>query len=288
MKQQLIHISRIGLAGLVGLVGLVLAACSNREAPYITEPTLIDLAVKTDKVTASTAQISITPLDDRAYYYVECVPADSAYRPGKMDRDFMILVMDSVYIDYLEWRHDLLVEGENYIAPFTSHCLKYGAQDLHLTLLSPLTEYMVYAFCVNPVSNQPMGQLFYSYFTTDSLSDVSMSFQFYAENDILYVLPSNDDRYYVFDYMYEDTYKEFYHSSPVEALSSVVDFYREFHLEEYMLRKNAYQEYLNYRMDPDVSYILLAAAYDGAVSQQVTVARMYVDPDGKPHIVKIN
>ena len=271
---------------LFGVFGLF-AACNKGEAPYILEPTEITLLVNSSKTTASTAQVSVVPVDDRAYYYVECVPTDSmGYTPGTMDKDFMMLVMDSVYIAYLEWRHDHLVEGENYIAPFTSHCLKYGVQDLHLTLLSPNTSYTVYAFCVNPVSNQPMGNLFYTTFTTDTLTNVTMTFQFSLENDMLYVMPSNDDTYYVCEMLEEELFEDMFGSSASECLANIVDMYKEYNLIDYMLHKNAYYGDLKYYIEPDIRYVVLAAAYDGAISNDIAVARFYVDPDGIPHMIK--
>jgi hypothetical protein len=273
---------------LIGALGL-LTACNKGEAPYILEPTEITLVVKEKKITASTAEVSIIPFDDRAYYYVECVPTDSmGYKPGSMDKDFMMLVMDSVYIAYLEWRHDHLVDGENYIAPFTSHCLKYGVQDLHLTLLSPNTSYTVFAFCVNPLTNQPMGELFYTRFTTDTLTNVSLTFQFSIENDMLYVMPSNDNTYYICDVIEEELFDEIYNGSASECLASIVDIYKQYNLIEYMLHKNAYHAEVGYLFDPDTRYIILAAAYDGAISNDITVAKVYVDPDGVPHLVKSN
>lgn len=276
-------IQHISLMGLMGLMSLIFASCNNGEAVYITEPTEINLFVDPNQLTASTASITVTPVDDRAYFYIECKPANH-YTPGTMDKDFMMLTMDSVYIEYLTWRYYHLVEGETYVAPFSSHNLKYGVQDVHFKNLEPMSEYMVYAFCVNPISNQPMGDLFFLYFQTDSLRHVDLSFQFKLEKHILYIMPSNDDDNYVVDIIDKESFVHSYNSNPVAFLANGIDDAKEFGVLEFYLHQNAVQIDLS-PLDPNTLYVLATSAYDGDINSDITTAEIYVDPDGNPHLV---
>jgi len=270
---------------LVCLMGLIcFTACNKGEAAYIVQPTPIRLTVLTDKTTASTAQIHIAPVDDRAYFFVDTLPA-GWYKPGTMDRDFMMLVMDSIYIDYLTWRHDHLKDAETYIAPFSSHCLKYGVQTVHFNELSANSEYMVYAFCVNPVTNQPMGDLYFDYFTTDSLRQRNLSFQFALEGQQLYIMPSDDETQYVSAIISEEELKWEFDGDPYQYLSTVVAIYKEFGLLDFVVHKNAYFEDLEGFLDPDTYYVALACAYDGEFADTYTRREIYVDPDGGYHLV---
>ena len=277
-------IQHISLMGLMGLMSLIFASCNNGEAVYITEPTEINLFVDPNQLTASTASITVTPVDDRAYFYIECKPV-SHYTPGTMDKDFMILTMDSVYIEYLTWRYNHLIIGENYVAPFSSHCLKYGVQDVHFKNLEPMSEYMVYAFCVNPISNQPMGDLFYLYFQTDSLRNVDLTFQFKIEKQILYVMPSNDKDNYVMDITSKEMFVDTYNSNPVAFLANGIDEAKAWNVLEFYLHQNAVQIDLEGGFEPNSIYVLAASAYDGGINSNITTAEIYVDPDGIPHLI---
>lgn len=272
---------RVGVLALLA-VALMLPACVNPgEAEYITEPTEIKLTVNQSSITASTAQVRVEPVDDRAYFYVECKPVGH-YVPGTMDRDFMMLVMDSVYISYLSWRHRLLTEGQTYVAPFSSHCLKYGVQDVHFTELTPSSRYIVYAFAVNPVSNQPMGDLYYAYFETDSVRKSSLTFQFSVDMDAFYVMPSNDNDYYVVMLESVKAIREDYHGSYDECVEKNVEFYAEYNILDLVLHKNAYRYAFEWLEIHDDTVALMAAGYDGRVNSDAAYTRLYFDRYGVP------
>ena len=276
----------LNLQIVVLLLAVVLSACNNGEAVYITEPTVIDLSISDNGLTASTIEMKVTPEDDRAYYYIECLSVDTLnkYLSRSTPKDFMMLTMDRVYIDYLIWRYDLLIEGETYIAPFSSHCLKYGVQNVHFTALEPMSDYVVFAFCVNPISNQPMGELYTYYFTTDSLRKVSLTFQFKLEQSVLYIMPSNDKDYYIADIIEKEVYKNNYNSDPIAYMSSCINYAKEYQFLDFYLRKNAIQIDISYTA-PNTHYVLAATAYDGGISSDVATQEIYCDPDGIPHLV---
>jgi len=281
MKKSLTYIC---LVSLISLMGLTFTACNNGEAEYTIKPTPIKITVLTDKITAGTAQINLAPEDDRAYFFTRVVPANE-YKPGTMDRDFMMLVMDSVYIDYLQWRYYHLREGETFIAPFTSHSLKYGVQTLHVDTLLPNTEYMVYAFCVNPITNQPMGDLYYDYFSTDSLPHVDLTFQFKLEGSSLYIMPSDDNTQYVSALESKDVLRDKYDDNPLVCIQNVVNTCKEYGILEYITHRNAYKEDLEYMMIPNEPYVYICAAYDGVIASKCTVCKLSEDSKGHFHIL---
>lgn len=276
MKKQFIYI-------VLWCIACCVAGCSN-EAVYITEPTTISLVVHAEHTTASTVQVEVVPEDDRAYYFVECIPA-SNYRPGSMDRDYMILKMDSAYIAYLNWRAELLQKNEEFVAPFSSHCLKYGVQDVHFTELEPLQEYLVYAFCVNPENNQPMGKLYYTYFTTDSLRKVEIGFQLHFEGLTLYVMPSRDDVRYFADVAPLEVIEQTYGGSPVNYMTHLLNTCKEYHLLDYYLYQNAASRDLTYEVMPDSYYLLMAAGYDGDFTSEILSRKCYIDAQKVPHLL---
>lgn len=276
-------LKQIGIMGLMSLMGVIFTACnSSGEAAYITEPTEIALTVLSDHITAGSAQVYIEPLDDRAYYFTRVVPANQ-YIPGTMDRDFMMLVMDSVYIHYLMWRYDLLRAGETYIAPFSSHSLKYGVQTVHVDTLSPDTEYMIYAFCVNPVTQQPMGNLFFNYFKTDSHTHTDLSFQFALEGEALYIMPSNDETQYVTCIEETEVIKNEYHNDPMELVVYTVDNAKTLQILDFYIHRNAYL-YSVYLL-PNRHYTIVCTAYDGKLAAEYTTCEIYCDPDGIYHLI---
>ena len=275
-------LKHIRLLGLMSLMSLVFTACNNGEAAYITEPTDIVLTVLSDHITAGSAQVLVEPVDDRAYFFVRAIPANE-YVPGTMDRDFMMLVMDSVYIDYLKWRYYLLRNGEKYIAPFSSHSLKYGVQTIHVDTLAPDTEYMIYAFCVNPVTQQPMGDLFFNYFKTNSHAHTDLSYQFALEGDALYIMPSNDETQYFAALEETDVIKTEFHNNPMEFATYTVDNAKSLQILEFYVHRNAY--YYSMSLMPDKHYTVVCTAYDGRLAEEYVTCEIYCDPDGKYHLV---
>lgn len=280
-------LKHICLMGLMSLMGVLFTACKNYgEAAYITEPTDIALTVLSDHITAGSAQVLIEPMDDRAYYFTRAVPANE-YIPGTMDRDFMMLVMDSVYIHYLLWRYDLLRAGETYIAPFSSHSLKYGVQTIHVDTLAPDTKYMIYAFCVNPVNLQPMGDLYCEYFQTTSITDIHLTFQLELEDEAVYIMPSDDETNYLAAIIDKDMFVKDYNESVIHYFNSQIEDWKEYGLLDWFMKeflhKNAYR--FLYYFTPG-NYVVLLAPYDGGISPNTTVCEIEVDSAGVATLIE--
>lgn len=179
------------IAGLAVLTVVALCATScNPEASWTTKDVTIQISPYT--VSAGYIECSFTPNED-AYYLVACEPAKPGVNPQDNPKQFMTLALDSANTEYIQWRHDLLKEGEFSIAPFASHCLQYGKIDKFFTNLEPDTEYWIYAFVVNPEKIQPAGKLFLQTVTTKSTSVVDVHFEYRVRGYWDYIYPLNPD-----------------------------------------------------------------------------------------------
>ena len=173
----------------IGWLAFIALAC-NPEASWTTTDVTIQISPYT--VSAGYIECSFTPNED-AYYLVACEPAKPGVNPQDNPKQFMTLALDSANTEYIQWRYDLLKEGEFSIAPFASHCLQYGKIDKFFTNLDPDTEYWIYAFVVNPEKIQPAGKLFLQTVTTKSTSVVDVHFEYRVRGYWDYIYPLNPD-----------------------------------------------------------------------------------------------
>lgn len=107
-----------------------------------------------------------------AYYHIGILPVAEApdLTNSTNAKSFMALMLDQAYADFLYWRSGLLMEGTPYVAEFASHSLQYGTVDHSFTLLTPDTDYLIYAFPVNVSANKPDGRLFLQRVSTSKTS----------------------------------------------------------------------------------------------------------------------
>lgn len=167
----------------------MLSSC-DPDAQWTTK----DVHISISPYTVSAAYIECSFMPDKdAYYLVACQPAVKGVNPLDKQKQFMTLALDSANTDYIQWRYDLLKEGEFNIAPFASHCLQYGKIDRFFTNLTPDTDYWIYAFVVDPDKIQPVGKLFLQTVTTRSTSIVNVHFEYRVRGLWDYVYPLNPD-----------------------------------------------------------------------------------------------
>jgi hypothetical protein len=175
---------------LLSALALCLLSCSP-EAKWDTHDVTIKMNVKT--VSAGFIGCDFSTNKD-AYYLIDCVPAYSGPNdPYQNPKQFMMLAVDSAYIDYLEWRHWLLESGEFHIAPFASHSLQYGDVNKIFTNLTPGKDYWVYAFVVNPETFQPAGRLYIKTVHTADTSVYNVHFDYRIRGMYDYIYPINEE-----------------------------------------------------------------------------------------------
>ena len=124
-----------------------------------------------------------------AYYVTGCMPVNDKYDPINKSQQFMTLMVDSLYIDYLDWRYDYLKNQEDYIADFASHSLQYGDSERYFQNLQPDTDYWVYAFVVDPGSKEPFDQLWLTTVRTGSEEVCRAWFDTRVQGSYFYLYP---------------------------------------------------------------------------------------------------
>lgn len=241
---------------------LVLVSC-NTQQKYITESTDIQLSVQEKLVTASKLTVDLKLGNDKAYYFCGILPADQ-YTVSKNNLRFMQLCLDYLYKDYIEWRFQKLVDNEEYIASFAGHYLLYGNNTKSFTQLEAGRDYLIFAFCVNPETNEPMGEMKYVYASTRERHSSDLTVELICEDkdDGPYVtlIPSNDEEDYFWDYVNKEEYHRDYNDFLTFSYDDI----------EYYIRRdesptargfdtyNAKEDFL-----PGTEFYVIAAGYDG-------------------------
>lgn len=182
------------------LFGIIMLSSCNPEAPWTTNNVTVNMSIRT--VSAGFVECNFST-DKEAYYLVNIEPVRKGYDPMAHQKQFMMLVIDSVNLEYLIWRNNLLKEGEINVAPFASYALNYGTTDRFFTNLDPDTYYWIYAFVVDPEKQQPAGKLYISTIKTTSESVVDVHFEYRVNGywDYIYPVDSLGNIYSHFPYL---------------------------------------------------------------------------------------
>lgn len=170
---------------IVLLLVIILSSC-NPEAPWKTENVEIYMEIQT--ISAGFVECSFST-NKEAYYLINIEEAKEGVNPLERQKQFMMLVLDSVNLDYLHWRNDLLKNGEINIAPFSSYALQYGDVNHFFTGLLPKTDYWMYAFVVNPEKQTPEGKLYFTTLTTPEESIMDIHFDYRVKGCWDYIYP---------------------------------------------------------------------------------------------------
>lgn len=165
----------------------VLAACNPNAVAY-TEG--VEITIDVEQVSAGFAQVRFST-NKEAFYLISIQPTREDIDPQKIAKTFMLLSLDSAYADYLYWRNKQLQQHIPFVADFPSHSLQYGNIKHFFTLLRPNTEYWVYAFVVDPITNKPAGKLFVETITTDSTSRIPVQFEYRIDGYWDYIYPKD-------------------------------------------------------------------------------------------------
>lgn len=162
----------------------VFASCSTEA--YYDDYVTIDIIV--DQVGAGYCQGRFVP-DGDAWYYVNVVKAGEGIDPAISKKQFMNLAIDEAYKNYINWRHQKLVDGVPHIADFPSHSLGYGVLNKSVNYLEPDTDYLIYCFVVDPKTNKPVGDLYTKQIHTKAESDIKVTYDYRINRQWDYVYP---------------------------------------------------------------------------------------------------
>ena len=179
------HVSHSILAMCIGVWFISFAACNPEVAAHTED---VQITIEIEQVSAGFAQVSFST-NKEAFYLISIQPTQEGIDPQKIAKTFMLLSLDSAYVDYLYWRNKQLQQHIPFVADFSSHSLQYGNITHFFTLLQPSTEYWVYAFVVDPTTNKPAGKLFLETITTDSISKTPLQFEYRIRGYWDYIYP---------------------------------------------------------------------------------------------------
>ena len=179
------HVGQAIFAMCIGVCLICFAAC-NPEVAAHTEG--VEITINVEQVSAGFAQVSFST-NKEAFYLISIQPTQEGIDPQQIAKTFMLLSLDSAYVDYLYWRNKQLQQYIPFVADFSSHSLQYGDITHFFTLLQPKTEYWVYAFVVDPNTNKPAGKLFVETITTDSISTIPLQFEYRVDGYWDYIYP---------------------------------------------------------------------------------------------------
>ena len=177
------------LMGVVLLVLVCFASCNPEEVVAHTNNVEIDINIKQVSAGYVNAEFST---NKKAFYLSGIHPVrEDIDDIQKVAKQFMMLALDSAYVDYLYWRNKQLQQLTPFVTDFASYALQYGNTNQYFTMLKPNTEYWVYAFAVDVMTNKPTGNLFIKSITTDSVSRTPMMFEYRVEGQWDYVYPKD-------------------------------------------------------------------------------------------------
>ena len=170
------------------LIQLLVLGCST-EAKYSVENVELDMEVI--KVSCGFCEVHFDT-SKPAYYYIAAEKVREGVDPLKIEEQFKTLSLDYAYMNYINWRYDLLYNGEPHIAEFSSHSLQYGEMTHFFTSLEEDTDYWVYAFIVDPHTNSPIGDLVIEEIHTKPSSEEKVFFKYRINDTWDYVYPLDE------------------------------------------------------------------------------------------------
>lgn len=174
-------------AYVVLLAAVGLCACDPNAKAYTKH---IEIDINVQNISAGFVQVEFST-NREAFYLVSIQPAKEEVNPQEIAKTFMLLALDSAYLDYLRWRNDALQKHTPFVADFSSHSLQYGTTNRTFCFLQPDTDYWIFAFGVDPETNKPFGKLFLQTVTTKRESVLSMDFQYRVRGEWDYVYPKD-------------------------------------------------------------------------------------------------
>lgn len=199
---------------------VLLCACNfESEMHFLKKPVAIDILLRENTLGATKVYIEAFPAHDEVYYVWDVVPCERLDNFKRSEKQYMELVLDGLYAQYINWRHQKLEAGEHYIGTFANQYLSYGKTHYFYTELTPDTDYYVFAFCVNSETNRPMGELTKKKFHTKAPASPNyrneMTIDFEVNGSKLLVIPSVEDvdDYYIWSYISEYMLEEKYHGN---------------------------------------------------------------------------
>lgn len=201
------------------LTVLCLTSC-DPDAIYYTKDVTVKIEQKRKSLSYVEAEFTT---NKEAYYYMNILPDTDTEFVNLMrnnPRQFMNLMIDSAYVEYVSWRYSFLKAGESNVADFASHSLRYGPVKKFFQNLKEGSKYHLFAFAVDPSSNKPIGNLYTLDVETLTHQTVNIHFNARVSGNWFYIYPLDekgkviDFSPYVWSYIDEEFFEEKYEKNP--------------------------------------------------------------------------
>lgn len=141
---------------------------------------------------AGFCQVTVYP-SDNAFCYVDVRKAEKGVDPMNNKQQFMQDAIARERREYDKWKLNIRKHHDGFIADFPSHSLHYGKTDMFFNFLEPGTDYWVYSFVVDPVTEKPVGELYCQTIRTKTQSVHNLSFDYRLKGTWDYVYPKGAD-----------------------------------------------------------------------------------------------
>lgn len=240
----------------------LLGACSNK-AKYSTEP--VDLNFSLVERGSIHLTVAVKPEDDMVYYMSYLLTKSYYDSLATYEKDVMDYVISELMKDYNDYRDMVDPDHkETYFCSFSDFALMYASSQRTYSSLEPGTDYVAIAFCVNPQTNTPMGNLYHAQFSTIDWGDVkesTMDFQFRVwdvnddEDNVhetrMYFKPVDNgviskDYYVVGDAVDVDTVKLKFGGDLSAYIADYVQLYTDMEIQDAIIKKDIFEyAYLN-------------------------------------------
>ncbi len=190
MTSKILSIHTVRLAAIFVLC-VILATVNTSCDPEVEAHTKdVEITIDVQQVSAGYINVEFST-NKNAFYLMGMHPVRKGVDVQKVAKQFMLLALDSAYVDYLYWRNQQLQQLTPFVADFASHSLQYGHTNHYFTLLRPATDYWVFAFVVDPNTTKPAGKLFIKTVTTTADSQMPTYFEYRVEGRWEYVYPKD-------------------------------------------------------------------------------------------------
>lgn len=201
------------------LTVLCLTSC-DPDAKYYTKKVSIKIEQKRKSLGYVEAEFTT---NKEAYYYMNILPDSNTEYVNLMRKNpkqFMSLMIDSAYVEYVEWRYSFLKSGVTTVADFASHSLRYGPVKKFFQNLKEGSKYHLFAFAVDAESNKPIGELYTLDVETLTHQAVNIHFNARVSGNWFYIYPLDEKNSvidyspYVWSYIDEEFFEEKYEKNP--------------------------------------------------------------------------
>ena len=254
---------------LAALAALVLAGCTAKDV-LVTRPVGLDIRI--ESVSGSKISFHVSPgKEDAAYTF---------FIMGEDEPSFDIPEIDAAkaHMQYLQE----IYNRKNATGSFIDFSCYKGARKLELSLLSSGKEYKLLVFQVHPKTYEVLGDIISERFRTDKVAMEPLWFDFYFEDDMMVIDPSDPDRHYVWSFERVARIDDDYDHDPFFYLYDLIDMYEDYGFIDHRLCRGKDFCYMpDKRLRKDERYVVAAIGYDNSeINSEISYRYFFYSDNG--------